>query len=222
MSEQLNLFGAYEEDNKEDKELKEARKEVADLRKKIKYYSDLYYNQDAPEISDYEYDMMMNRLKDLEKKFPSLLTKSSPTQIVGGKAQSTFEEVFHTVPMLSLTDVFSFGEVEEYVNKMMSEFGEDTEFVVETKIDGLSVSLEYVDGNLKRGSTRGNGIEGEDITENLLMIEDIKKTLTEKATIEVRGEVYLLKKQLDMINQELESIRKTNFSKYKKCSSRNT
>lgn len=212
MSEQLNLFGAYEEDNKEDKELKEARKEVADLRKKIKYHSDLYYNQDAPEISDYEYDMLMNRLKDLERKFPSLLTKNSPTQIVGGKAQSTFEEVLHTVPMLSLTDVFSYGEVEEYVNKMMSEFGGNTEFVVETKIDGLSVSLEYVDGKLKRGSTRGNGIEGEDITENLLMIEDIKNTLTEKATIEVRGEVYLLKKQLDIINQELESIRKTSFS----------
>lgn len=206
MDNQLNLFG--EKINKQDNDLKLLKKEVLDLKKQIKHHSDLYYNQDAPEISDYEYDMLMNRLKDLENNFPSLLTKDSPTQTVGGKARSTFDEVKHDVQMLSLSDVFSYGEVEDYVNKMVAEFGEDIEFVVETKIDGLSVSLEYVDGILVRGSTRGNGIIGEDITENLLMLKDIKKELKEKLTIEVRGEVYLSKANLEKLNEVLEKENK--------------
>ena len=206
MDNQLNLFG--KNINKEEDEFNKAKKEMMDLKKQIKHHSDLYYNQDKPEISDYEYDMLMNRLKDLEKEFPSLLTKNSPTQVVGGKARSTFEEVKHNVQMLSLSDVFSYEEVEEYVNKMILEFGENTEFVVETKIDGLSVSLEYIDGILVRGSTRGNGILGEDITENLLMLDEIKKELNEKVTIEVRGEVYLSKANLERLNEDLEKAGK--------------
>ena len=202
--EQLNLFGeASESDVQNDMDIKQAKKEVTKLRKEIRHHSDLYYNEDSPEISDYEYDMLMNRLKDLERRFPSLLTKNSPTQIVGGTASNSFEEVNHEVPMQSLQDVFSYDDVEEFVNKVIKEYGEDTEFVVETKIDGLSVSLEYVDGKLVRGSTRGNGIVGEDVTENLKTLDEIKEKLNKNITIEVRGEVYLARKQFDRLNDEL-------------------
>ena len=202
--EQLNLFKDQNEE-KNDLEFKEAKKEVAKLRKEIRYHSDLYYNEDNPEISDYEYDMLMNRLKDLEKRFPSLLTKTSPTQIVGGTNSSSFDEVSHDVPMQSLQDVFSYSDVEDYVNKIIEEYGQEVEFCVETKIDGLSVSLEYVEGKLVRGSTRGNGLVGEDVTENLKMLDEIKENLTEKVTIEVRGEVYLKRAQFDKLNQQLQA-----------------
>lgn len=202
--EQLNLFGeASKSDVQNDMDIKQAKKEVTKLRKEIRHHSDLYYNEDSPEISDYEYDMLMNRLKDLERRFPSLLTKNSPTQIVGGTASNSFEKVNHEVPMQSLQDVFSYDDVEEFVNKVIKEYGEDTEFVVETKIDGLSVSLEYVDGKLVRGSTRGNGIVGEDVTENLKTLDEIKEKLNKNITIEVRGEVYLARKQFDRLNDEL-------------------
>jgi len=207
MSEQLNLFGENIEEKKEknveSKEYIEAKSEIKKLRKEIKHHSDLYYNQDTPEISDYEYDMLMNRLKELEKKYPELITKSSPTQIVGGTASKGFGEVEHKVAMQSLNDVFSYDEVKDFVNKVIAEFGEDTEFVVETKIDGLSVSLEYVDGVLVRGSTRGNGIVGEEITENLKQIAEIPHKLNTEDTIEVRGEVYLSRENLDKLNEEL-------------------
>ena len=192
--EQLDLFGAIHENsitgnnaNMEDKEYIKDKEEIKKLRKEIKHHSDLYYNQDAPEISDYDYDNLMKRLKGLEKLHPELVTKNSPTQIVGGTAKKTFEEVTHEVAMQSLNDVFSYGEVEEFVTKVQEEFGRDTEFVVETKIDGLSVSLEYKDGKLVRGSTRGNGIVGENITENVKQIADIPAKLDTDDTIEVRG-----------------------------------
>lgn len=206
MEEQLNLFGEKEVviDNKnEDVEYTKAKIEIKKLRKEIKYHNELYYNQDAPEISDYDYDMLMKRLKMLEAKFPDLITKNSPTQLVGGTAQKKFSEVSHDVQMQSLNDVFSFEEVTEFVEKVIEEFGKDTEFVVETKIDGLSVSLEYVDGVLVRGSTRGDGITGEDITENVKQIQDIPLKLTTKDIIEVRGEVYLSRENLDKLNEEL-------------------
>ena len=206
---QLNLFG--EKENNQDldsKEFKEAKKEIIKLRKEILYYSDLYYNEDNPEITDYEFDKLMSRLKALEAKFPMLLTKSSPTQMVGGVAKSNFESAEHKVPMQSLNDVFSYEEVTDYVSKVIDEYGENTEFVVETKIDGLSVSLEYVDGKLVKGSTRGNGLVGEEITSNLLMIEDIKESLTKPETIEVRGEVYLAKERFEALNDILEKENK--------------
>lgn len=216
--EQLNLFGdvVKEEnivDKKEDKveksvkendaEYARDKEEIKKLRKEIKHHSDLYYNQDAPEISDFEYDNLMKRLKELEKKHPELITKSSPTQIVGGTASKGFDEVEHTVHMQSLNDVFSYAEVEEFVKGVEAEFGSGTQFVVETKIDGLSVSLEYVDGKLVRGSTRGNGIVGENITENVKQIVDIPEELSTNDTIEVRGEVYLSRKNLEVLNDEL-------------------
>jgi len=204
--EQLNLFGDQKETTLDvgKIDIKKAEKEIAKLREEIKYHNDLYYNNDNPEISDYEWDMLMSRLKDLEKRFPSLLTKDSPTQIVGGTVRSSFEEVNHDVPMQSLQDVFSYDDVEDFVNKIIDEYGSDVEFCVETKIDGLSVSLEYVNGKLIRGSTRGNGIVGEDVTENLKMLDEIKEDLDDNATIEVRGEVYLKRKQFYKLNQILE------------------
>lgn len=204
--EQLNLFGDQKANDLIDDELdiKAAKKEITKLRKEIRYHNDLYYNNDNPEISDYEWDMLMKRLKDLEKRFPSLLTKDSPTQVVGGTNRSSFEEVLHDVPMQSLQDVFSYDDVKDFVNKVIEEYGKDVEFCVETKIDGLSVSLEYVDGKLVRGSTRGNGLVGEDVTENLKMLDEIKEELTEKETIEVRGEVYLKRAQFEKLNENLE------------------
>lgn len=207
MSDLLNLFGepVVEVD---DGKLKEAKKEIAKLRKEINYHSELYYNQDKPEISDYEFDMLMKRLKALETEFPMLITKSSPTQRVGGVAKAGFSEAMHAVPMQSLNDVFSYAEVEEFVKKVTEEYGENTEFVVETKIDGLSVSLEYVDGVLKKGSTRGNGLVGEEITENLLQLDEINEKLNTNDTIEVRGEVYLSRARFDELNDELEKAGK--------------
>ena len=207
MSDLLNLFGepVVEID---DGKLKEAKKEIAKLRKEINYHSELYYNQDKPEISDYEFDMLMKRLKALETEFPMLITKSSPTQRVGGVAKAGFSEAMHAVPMQSLNDVFSYAEVEEFVRKVTEEYGENTEFVVETKIDGLSVSLEYVDGVLKKGSTRGNGLVGEEITENLLQLDEINEKLNTNDTIEVRGEVYLSRARFDELNDELDRLGK--------------
>lgn len=202
MNEQLNLFN----DNQD--EINEAKKEIAKLRKEINYHSNLYYNEDSPEISDYEFDMLMQRLKALEAKFPMLKTNSSPTMVVGGQAKKGLKEVNHDVPMQSLNDVFSFGEVEDFVKKIIDEYGEDTEFVVETKIDGLSVSLEYENGILKRGSTRGNGIVGEEITKNLLMISEVPERLKSNDTIEVRGEVYLSLEGLEKLNESLEKMGK--------------
>ncbi|MBQ8043340.1 MAG: NAD-dependent DNA ligase LigA [Clostridia bacterium] len=200
MNNQLNIFGDIE---KED-ELEKAKKEINALIEEINYHSNLYYNQDAPEISDYDFDMLMKKLKALEAKFPMLITASSPTQKVGGVAKSNLDKVEHLVPMQSLNDVFSFEEVEDFVNKITEEYGENTEFVVETKIDGLSVSLEYENGVLVKGSTRGNGLVGEEITKNLLMLDEIKEKLETDDTIEVRGEVYLSRERFESLNEQLE------------------
>lgn len=212
----LNLFGEEIEDSvitkTEDIEYTKAKQEIENLKKQIRYHNDLYYNKDNPEISDYEYDMLNKRLKELELKYPELVTKDSPTQNVGGVASSTFEEVKHDVQMQSLNDVFSYEEVEEFVKKVQDEFGEDVEFVVETKIDGLSVSLEYEAGVLVRGSTRGNGLVGEDVTVNLKQLDTIPLTLNASDTIEVRGEVYMPHSSFEEINMQLETMGKTQMA----------
>lgn len=200
MNNQLNIFS----DIDRDEELESAKQEIEALREEINYHSNLYYNQDAPEISDYDFDMLMKRLKALEAKFPMLITHTSPTQKVGGTAKSNLDKVNHDVPMQSLNDVFSYEEVEDFVSKIIEEYGENTEFVVETKIDGLSVSLEYENGILVKGSTRGNGLVGEEITNNLLMLEDIKEKLETDDTIELRGEVYLSRDRFEKLNEQLE------------------
>ncbi len=191
--EQLSLFG-----NKD-----EIKKEIESLRKQINYYNRKYHEEDNSDISDYAYDKLTSRLKELEKENPEFITSDSPTQKVGGKTKSSFETVHHDVQMQSLQDVFDFESVSEFVRKAKEEYGEDIDFSVETKIDGLSVSLEYVDGVLTRGSTRGDGFDGEDVTENLKVISDIPKKLKNKDTIEIRGEVYLPRKEFEKINEEL-------------------
>mgnify|MGYP003304244130 CR=1 FL=1 len=194
--EQISLFS-------DDKNIREEEiKELQELVKKVEYYNKKYYEEDVSEISDYEYDKLSVRLRELEKKYPEY-KKDSPTSKIGGKNKDIFSKVVHDVQMQSLQDVFSYSEVEDFVNKVIEEYGEETEFVVETKIDGLSVSLEYENGILVRGSTRGDGNVGEDVTQNLKMIKSIPHKLNTNDTVEVRGEVYLPREEFEKINEEL-------------------
>lgn len=171
-------------------EFKIAKKKIKELTKIIKYHNELYYNQDAPEIEDFEYDDLMRQLKAIEKEYPELIADDSPTQKVGGKAKDLFSPVNHSVKMESLQDVFSFGELEDFCNKIDLD---KTALSVEPKIDGLSVSLEYENGKFVRGSTRGDGEIGEDVTANLFEIKSIPKEIEYDGLLEVRGEVYMPK-----------------------------
>lgn len=173
------------------------------LREKIKYHSDLYYNQDNPEISDYEYDQLTQELKNLELLNPDLIEPDSPTQIVIGEVKEGFSEVVHDVPMLSLQDVFTKEAIYEFTGKISEAFNETKlGYTVETKIDGLSVSLEYKNGVLVRGSTRGNGRIGEDVTENIKQIKSIPHLLKERIDLEVRGEVYMPQESFIKANED--------------------
>lgn len=195
--------------------LDEAKKQIEELRETLEYHSRKYYDEDAPEITDYEYDMLMNKLKALEKEFPELITKDSLTQKVGGHVSEGFKQVEHIVPLQSLQDVFSFEELQEFderIKKQATEENEELNYVVETKIDGLSVALEYIDGIFVRGATRGNGLIGEDITDNLRTIKSIPKVLNEKVNIIVRGEVFIGKKEFDKMNEEQEVLGKPLFA----------
>lgn len=180
-------------------------KRLKELKELIEYHANKYYNEDAPEISDFEYDMLMMELKNIEKEHPELITSDSPTQVIvaSGKTDAHFAEVKHEVPLQSLQDVFNIGDVNDFVNRIEKTVS-SPEYVVEAKIDGLSVSLEYVDGKFIRGATRGNGLVGEDVTMNLLTIKNIPKTLPEKITVTVRGEVFLPKEKFEKINEERE------------------
>ncbi len=195
--------------------LEEAKKQVEELREKLEYYAQKYYDEDKPEISDYEYDRLMNKLKALEKEFPELITKDSLTQKVGGHVKEGFKEVVHEVPLQSLQDVFSFMELQEFDERMKKQAKEEKEtvqYVVETKIDGLSMALEYVDGVFVRGATRGNGLIGEDVTDNLRTIKSIPKVLTKPETITVRGEVFIGTKEFEKLNEEQEVLGKPLFA----------
>lgn len=204
-NEQMDIFSTEENIDK----LKE---ELEQLRKEIEYHNKLYYEQDEPEISDYEYDKLTQRLRKIESEHPELINVNSPSQKVGGKNKNIFTQVNHEVQMQSLQDVFSLEDVESFVDKVIEEFGEKTEFCVETKIDGLSVSLEYENGILVRGSTRGDGFVGEDVTQNIKVIKDIPEKLNTNDTIEVRGEVYLPRKEFDKINEDLLAQNKQQLS----------
>ena len=194
-------------------EKENAKKEISELRKKIDRAAKLYYTEDNPEITDYEYDMMMRRLSELETLFPELVTEDSPTRRVGGKVLDKFEKVVHDVKMGSLSDVFSFGETEDFLRKSADVLGYEPYFSVEPKIDGLSVSLEYRDGKFIRGSTRGDGITGENVTENLKTIKTIPLSLPDEIPfLEVRGEVYMPKKSFAKLNSECEENGKTPFA----------
>lgn len=177
----------------------EIEKKIEELRKTLRYHSDRYYNDDAPEIEDYEYDMMMRELKELEEKYPEYDAPDSPTKKVGGVADNSFESVAHSVRMESLQDAFSKDELREFSNRVEDTVS-DVNYVVEPKIDGLSVSLEYRDGVFLRGSTRGNGDVGEDVSGNLRVIHNIPLKLNEPIPyIEVRGEVYMPKKSFERV-----------------------
>ena len=195
---------------------KQAEKRIKELRKQVEYHAKRYYDDDNPEITDFEYDMMMLELRTLESQFPELITKDSLTQKVGGTVKEGFQKVEHEVPLQSLQDVFDFDEIEafdERVKKQAEENGiENPQYVVETKIDGLSAALEYVDGKFVIGATRGNGLVGEDVTENLKTIKTIPQELSEKINITVRGEVFISKKDFEEMNQEREENEEETFA----------
>lgn len=187
---------------------KQAEKRIQELREKTEYYAKKYYDDDKPEISDFEYDMLMVELRNLEKDFPEFKSKDSLTQKVGGHVKEGFEKVTHEVPLQSLQDVFSIQEVIDYVEKINKKAEESNiknkRYVVETKIDGLSAALEYKSGKFVRGATRGNGLVGEDVTQNLKTIKTIPMELKEKIDITVRGEVFISKEDFEKMNQERE------------------
>lgn len=193
--------------------------QIKELREKINYHSDRYYNQDSPEITDYEFDMMMRELKKLEKEHPELATEDSPTKHVGGTAKRTAGVlVAHNVPMLSLQDVFSKEEVCEFVEQMREQL-DNPEFVVEYKIDGLSMALRYEQGNLALALTRGDGVNfGEDVTVNAKVIGDVKKKLKDAPEyLEIRGEVYMKNEAFERVNERQELLGKKPFANPRNC-----
>lgn len=187
---------------------KQAEERIQELRKQVEYHAKKYYDDDKPEISDFEYDMLMVELRNLEKEFPEFQSKDSLTQKVGGHVKEGFQKVTHEVPLQSLQDVFSIEDVKDYVMKIeqkAEENGiEEVTYVVETKIDGLSAALEYKKGEFVRGATRGNGLVGEDVTQNLKTVKTIPMKLKDAIDITVRGEVFISKDDFEKMNQERE------------------
>lgn len=192
-------------------DINKIKQELDELKALIAYHSNLYYNENRTEISDYEYDMLLNRVKQIEGEYPQLVTEDSPTQQVQGLASSTFEKVTHTVKMESLQDAFSYDELRDF-DRRVRETVDNPQYVVETKIDGLSMSLEYVNGVFTRGSTRGDGVVGEDVTANLATIRSIPKTIKNApAFLEVRGEVYMPREVFFQLVAKQENEGKTPF-----------
>lgn len=182
----------------------QAQEEMAALQKQLKQWAAEYYEKDAPEVSDAEYDRAYEKLRELETQFPQFAAQDSITKQVGGSVSEDFTKVEHPVPMLSMGDVFSVAELKEFVDKLDQQLQQKLAYNVELKIDGLSLSLEYHEGKLFRASTRGNGTIGEDVTQNVLEIADVPKTLAEPLTIEVRGECYMPKSSFVKLNHERE------------------
>ena len=185
----------------------EILKNYTNLKNKIEKYNNFYYNEDNPIISDMEYDGLLRKLKEMEKEYPALLEIDvSPTEKIGGTASSKFSKVEHKVPMLSLSNTYNIAEIEDFdkrVKKIIN-FSEKIEYILELKLDGLSISLIYENGNLTRAVTRGDGKIGEDVTENIMEIESIPKKLKEPISLEVRGEIILPIKNFNKINEERE------------------
>lgn len=186
-------------------EASEAKEKILALRAEVEEHSRRYYDEDAPTISDFEYDKLIHTLMDLEQQFPQFLTPDSPTQHVGGKVSSKFAPVDHEVPLESLMDVFSHEELFAFGDRVEGAIGGQMEYDVEPKIDGLSIAVEYRNGEFFRGATRGNGQTGEDVTENLRTIRTLPKTLKNAPErIIVRGEVYMAKDTFEMLNRRFE------------------
>ena len=209
MDGQLSLF-----DNSTD----DLRNEYNDLVRTLNYHCERYYNDDEPEITDFEYDRLNRRLKEIEKEHPEMISPSSPSLRVGWKAEKGVL-VKHNVPMLSLQDVFSKEEVDEFIDTTNEALGEGTEYLVETKIDGLSMALRYENGELKLAVTRGDGInEGEDVTMNAKVIKDVVKKMPEPIEyIEIRGEVYMTREAFDKVNRKAEEEGKKAFANPRNC-----
>lgn len=183
----------------------QARKRIEELRRLTEYYAKLYYDEDKPEISDFEYDMLMVELRNLEKDYPEFSSEDSLTKKVGGHVKEGFGKVEHEIPLLSMQDIFNMDEVGDFVNRISRQAIENgfnmPKFVVETKIDGLTAALEYKNGIFVRGATRGNGQVGEDVTENLKTIKKFPMVLKDKIDIIVRGEVFIGKKEFEEMNK---------------------
>ena len=194
-------------------DINEAKIRVEELTKTLEYHNNLYYNQDSPEISDFEYDKMLRELENLEEEFPSLKKADSPTNKVGGSAGEKFSQVVHAVPMESLHDSFSDDELRDFDRKVR-EVSPDVKYVVEPKFDGLSVSCEYQNGVFIRGSTRGDGVTGEDVTENLMTIKSLPKRIPNAPEyLEVRGEVYMSFQSFEALVKRQEENEEKNIAK---------
>lgn len=185
----------------------DVREEILTLRRQLEHANFLYYVKDAPEISDFEYDALMRRLEELEAAHPEYASPDSPTQHVGGYALNTFAQVHHQVPLESLQDVFSFDELRAFGARMDGSLTQAHDYSVEPKIDGLSMSLEYENGVFVRGATRGDGITGEDVTENLRTLRNLPLKLdSAPAKLIVRGEVYMSHEVFAALNAERELL----------------
>ena len=186
-------------------EFEQAKKRAEELKPLLQYYTKKYFD-DEQVVSDYEYDMLMRELKQIEKEYPELITSDSPTQRVGtGSIKKGFEKVTHEVPLQSLQDVFTFEEIEDFderMKKAAEQYNRPLNYVVETKIDGLSSAIEYRNGKFYKGATRGNGIVGEDVSENIATIKHVPKELKEPISITVRGEVFIGKADFDKLNED--------------------
>ena len=204
---------------------KKAKKRILELRELTEYHAKKYYDEDSPEISDFEYDMLMNELKNLENSFPHLITEESLTQKVGGTVKAELTKVTHQVPLQSLQDVFNLSDIIAFDERIKKVVGADShtrsnadgvtnpiKYVVETKIDGLSVALEYKKGVLVVGATRGDGQVGEDVTDNLKTIKAIPQKLSEDIDITVRGEVYISEKDFEKLNEQREILEEPLFA----------
>lgn len=198
----------------------EPSKRAEELRALLNHHSDLYYNEDAPTISDQEYDALMGELKALEKSDPSLITPDSPTQKVGGTAKRTAGVlVAHRVPMLSMQDLFTREDVDHFLQDCREKLGEEISFLVETKIDGLSMALRYENGTLVTALTRGDGRQfGEDVTANAKVIDDVAITLRHPVEyLELRGEVYMTEEAFQAVNEKQELLGKKPFANPRNC-----
>ena len=172
------------------------------LTAELKYHSERYYVLDDPVISDYEYDMKLRELVELEKRYPDERESDSPTIRIGGGVLTAFETGRHEIPLESLQDAFSYGEITDFDERVRKAVGDGVEYVLELKIDGLSVALEYKNGLFIRGLTRGDGITGEDVTENLKTIHDIPLKLSLPENVIVRGEVYMPRAVWKRLNEK--------------------
>ena len=191
--------------------MEQIQQEIRQLTRELLHHARLYYNEDAPEIPDYEYDAMQRRLRELEEQYPQYALPDSPTRRVVGTVLEGFAQVRHPYPMESLQDVFSFDEILEFHRRVQEQFP-GMEYTVELKIDGLSVCLQYEEGRFVRGATRGDGQVGEDVTENLRTVFDIPMELQDKRPLWIRGEVFMPVKVFQRLNAQREAAEETPFA----------